>query len=184
MMDNALRRIFRLLNKYFMVPVFQLGLGVLVGNPFSGYIMVIKTIGHKSGKTRFAPVNYAIIDGQVYIMAGFGRVTHWFKNLQANPNLDVILPGRTISGQAVEVDDPQEALIAVRQILRNAGFAGFFEGYNPRRASDEQLQATLTRAPIIRIQPSGVHASLADPGGWLWWGLTLAALVLLFILLR
>ncbi len=183
-MDNALRQIFKLLNKYFMVPVFRLGLGALMGNPFSGYIMVIKTIGRKSSKTRYTPVNYAIIAGQVYCVAGFGRVTHWFKNLQADPNLEVILPGRTISGQAVEVNDPQEALTAVRQILSNAGFAGFFEGYNPRRATDQQLQGTLARAPIIRIQPSGVQPSPADPGGWLWWGLTLAALALLFILLR
>ena len=59
-MDN-LRKVFRLLNKYFMVPVFRLGLGTWVGTPFGGYVMVLQLIGHKTGKTRYAPVNYAIM---------------------------------------------------------------------------------------------------------------------------
>ncbi len=62
---DGVRRIFRVLNKYFMVPMFRLGFAPLMGNPISGYIMVIKTIGRKSGKTRLTPVNYAIIDGNI-----------------------------------------------------------------------------------------------------------------------
>jgi len=71
---NILRLIFRLLNKFFMIPVFKLGLGPFMGNPISGYIMVLKTIGHKSGLTRYAPVNYAILDGNIYCLSGFGKL--------------------------------------------------------------------------------------------------------------
>ncbi len=81
---NVLRALFRLLNKFFMVPVFKMGLGPFVGNPFSGYIMVFKTIGRKSGLVRYAPVNYAILDGNVYCLSGLGKVAHWYKNLTAN----------------------------------------------------------------------------------------------------
>jgi hypothetical protein len=51
------RQVFQYLNRYFMIPVFRLGLGSLIVNPFSGYIMVIKTIGHKTGAERFTPTN-------------------------------------------------------------------------------------------------------------------------------
>ena len=63
-----LRQFFRLLNRYFMVPVFRLGLGAFVGSPLGGYIMVVKTIGRKTGEARYTPVNYAIIDGNVYCL--------------------------------------------------------------------------------------------------------------------
>ena len=84
-MEDMLRRFFRVLNKYFMVPMFRLGLGPLVGNPITGYIMVLKTVGSKTGKRRYAPVNYAILDGHVYVLSGFGKLAHWVTNLVAQP---------------------------------------------------------------------------------------------------
>ena len=36
----VLRHIFSVLNRFFMVPCFRLGLGPFMGNPLSGYIMV------------------------------------------------------------------------------------------------------------------------------------------------
>ena len=63
---NVLPRIFWFLNRFFMVPVFRMGLGFLVCNPLFGYIMIIKNIGHKSGKLYYTPTNYAILDGFLY----------------------------------------------------------------------------------------------------------------------
>ena len=80
---NSLRRIFWYLNRYFMVPMFRLGLGPLMGNPFSGYIMVIKTSGRKSGLTRYAPVNYAILNGSVYCLSGWGHL--WIGTATCSP---------------------------------------------------------------------------------------------------
>ncbi len=57
-MPPLVRRIFWFLNTFFMVPLFRLGLGPFFGNPLSGYIMVLKAIGRKSGKVRYTPVNY------------------------------------------------------------------------------------------------------------------------------
>jgi len=34
-----MRRIFHFLNKYFMVPMFRLGLGFFFGNPLTSYVM-------------------------------------------------------------------------------------------------------------------------------------------------
>ena len=166
--DAMLRRIFRILNRYMMVPMFRLGLGPLIVNPISGYIMVLKTVGHKTGKLRYVPVNYAIKSGCIYCMAGFGTAAHWYRNLRAQPRLELILPGGAFAGIADEVTDPDEYLSMARQVLRNAGFAGFFTGCNPFTASDALLLDKLRGVPLLRIQPTGIGSGPLDAGGSLW----------------
>jgi deazaflavin-dependent oxidoreductase (nitroreductase family) len=180
-MDNFLRKLFRLLNKFFMVPAFRLGLGPFMGSPISGYIMVLKTIGRKSGLVRYAPVNYAILDGHIYCLSGFGKIAHWYKNIQTHPQIDLILPAATLSGEATTVTDQDEWLGAARQILRNSGFAGFLAGYNAWTISDEDLREKGKDMVVLRITPNGVFAGAADPGGKLWLWLTIALIVVLLI---
>jgi deazaflavin-dependent oxidoreductase (nitroreductase family) len=168
MSSSLLRRFFWLFNRLFMVPVFRLGLGPLAVNPFTGYIMVLKTVGRKTGKVRFSPVNYAIIDGQVYCLAGWGAFTHWYRNLRAEPRIELLLPGRSLSGVAEDVADPQERLTAVRRILKGAGFAGFFLGANPFTAPDDLLRHKVEGLPVIRVRLTGIGSGPADAGGWLW----------------
>jgi deazaflavin-dependent oxidoreductase (nitroreductase family) len=168
MADEIVRRIFHYLNRFFMVPIFRLGLGPLMTNPFSGYIMVLKTIGRKSGKTRYAPLNYAIWQGCVYCMAGFGQVSDWYRNLTGDPQVELILPGGAWSGTASQVSDPQVHLKITRQILKNGGFAGFFAGFNPRTAPDALLEARLKDIPLICIRLQGPGSGASDPGEWGW----------------
>ncbi len=163
-----MRRLFWFLNKFFMVPLFRLGLASLVGNPFTGYIMVMKVIGRKSGKTYYVPVNYAIREGKVYCMSGFRRKADWFLNLRKKPDVELILPGGTIYARAEETTDPNEKLIISRQLLKNAGFAGYFEGYNPRKISDEELQGKVDDLPLLRFTPLGIGNGASDPAGWAW----------------
>jgi deazaflavin-dependent oxidoreductase (nitroreductase family) len=168
MEDERLRRVFNRLNKYFMVPAFRLGLGGLIGNPLTGYMMVIKTTGRKTGRVRYTPVNYAILDGCVYCMSGFGPKANWYANLLAHPCIEIILPGGTYWGEAEAVTDAAESLRATRQILKNGGFAGFMLGFNPFTASDDEVRQKCQGLPITRIRPVGIASGPADPGGWLW----------------
>lgn len=180
-MPPLMRRIFKLINKFFMVPMFRLGFGAFFGNPFSGYIMVMKVIGRKTGKQRFTPVNYAIYQGKVYCLSGGRRQSDWFRNLLATPEVELMLPGGSVFARMEEVDSPQEKLLITRQILKNAGFAGFFEGYNPWRIGDEALSAKIADIPLLRFQPVGIGSGAFDAGGWAWiWGvlLTLVAIIL------
>jgi deazaflavin-dependent oxidoreductase (nitroreductase family) len=165
-----------------MVPAFRLGLGSFIVNPLSGYIMVIKTIGHKSGRTRYAPMNYAIQEGNIYCTAGFGQTTHWYRNLRAHPRVELLMPGGNILGLAEEVTDPGERLRALRQVFWNGGFAGFLMGFNPNTAPDEQVIEKCKGLPVIRIRPTGLYSGATDPGGWLW--LIWVGLGLLPILVR
>jgi hypothetical protein len=60
------RRFWKIVNRLLIVPMFRLGLGPLFGNPISGYVIVLRTIGRKTGRVRYTPVTYCIANGSVY----------------------------------------------------------------------------------------------------------------------
>jgi len=177
-----MRRFFHFLNKFFMVPMFRLGFGPFFGNPVTGYIMVLKVSGRKTGKVRYAPVNYAILDGKVYCISGFHGAADWYRNLRKNPQVEAILPGGSIAGPTCEVTDPKLRTKAIRKILQNGGFAGFFEGFNPYTIADEELFSRTEDMPLVCIQPAGVGSGASDPGGWAWMGMPLSVAVLIAVL--
>lgn len=177
-----MRRIFWFLNKFFVVPMFRLGFGPFFGNPLSGYIMVLKAIGRKSGKVRYAPVNYAIYNGGIYCISGGRKTSDWYKNLLANPEIEVILPGGAVYGRVIETSGNEQRLVIVRQILKNAGFAGFFEGYNPFTIADEELAQKTANLPLLRIQPIGLGSGAFDAGGWAWIWMVVATVLLVVLL--
>jgi deazaflavin-dependent oxidoreductase (nitroreductase family) len=177
-----MRRIFWFLNKFFMVPMFRLGFAPFFGNPFTGYIMVLKIVGRKTGQLRFAPVNYAILNGKVYCISGFRKVSDWYANLRANPEIEVILPGGAFAGATSEVSDPAYRVTAIRKILQSAGFAGFFEGFNPFRISDEELALKTAGMPLICIQPTGLGSGASDPEGWAWIWTPISMVIIILVL--
>jgi deazaflavin-dependent oxidoreductase (nitroreductase family) len=179
-MENQLRKIFWYVNRYFMVPMFRLGFGPWMGTPFGGYIMVLQVVGRKTGRVRYVPVNYAIENGNVYCMAGFGKASDWYRNLLKHPNIEIIMPSGTMAGITEQVDNLEERNRIIRQILTNGGFAGFFYGYNPRTVSDEQLIESTGDVPVIRIRPTGIGAGASDPGGFAW-VVTILSSILFFV---
>lgn len=181
-MSPLARRIFRVLNKFFMVPMFRLGFGPLLGNPLTGYILVLKTIGRKSGLVRYTPLNYAIHNGEVYCVSGGRKSSDWYRNLRAHPEIEIILPGGNVYARMEEVSGPDERSLIARQVLKNAGFAGFFEGYNPWRISDDELEPKIADLPVLRFHPLGVGNGASDAGGWAWvWSFVITAIVITFL---
>lgn len=179
-MPKWMKLFFKFLNRYLMVPLFRLGFGPLMTNPLSGYIMVMKTIGRKSGKVRYVPVNYTIWKGDVFCLSGGRKSADWYKNLLANPEIEIIMPGGAIFSRVDSPYQGEDRLKIIRQILKNAGFAGFFEGYNPWKISDEELEQKAADIPVIRIQPTGLGAGASDPHGWAW--ISFTVIVILIIL--
>lgn len=183
-MSPLVRRIFWVLNKFFMVPMFRSGFGPFLGNPLSGYILVLKTIGRKSGVVRYTPLNYAIHKGDVYCISGGRKTSDWYRNVQANPEVEMILPGGTLYARTDELTDLDERGVIARRVLKNAGFAGFFEGYNPFTISDEELKEKIADLPVLRFHPLGVGNGPSDMGGWAWFWALVATIILVVLLLR
>lgn len=163
-----------------MVPLFRSGLGYYWGNPIWGYMVVLKVTGRKSGKTRYSPVNYAIMNGCVYCVAGWGILADWYKNLKANPVIEMILPGGSYCARAEEVTDSGERLQSMRQVLKAGGLAGFLFGFNPFSISDGDLEKNTRDIPVIRLRPEGLGTGAGDYGGWLW----VPVLLLIYLLIR
>jgi len=183
-MPPLMRRIFWFLNKFFMVPMIRLGFGPFFGNPFTGYIMVMKVIGRKTGRVYFTPVNYAIHKGDVYCISGGRATSDWFRNLLANPDVDLMLPVGSIHAHVEEDADPKQKLVITPQILKNAGFAGFFEGYNPFTITDDELARKIEDLPLLRFHPLGLGSGPSDAGGWAWIWAFVVTIILILLLLR
>jgi deazaflavin-dependent oxidoreductase (nitroreductase family) len=184
-MPNLLRKFFWLFNKTFMVPIFRLGLGPFIGNKVSGYIMILKTVGRKTGKTRYTLVNYAIQNGYIYCLSGWGKHADWYLNMMEAKGIEVILPGGSVYGELQDVADPKEKRVVVRKILQNAGFAGFFEGFNPYSISDELLEQKTTDMTLVKIHPDGIGSGASDPGGYSFiWILVSILLIVLIIVFK
>ena len=79
--DAAHKRLVELIDKNEPLPI-----------DLSGQIMVLTHTGRKSGLRRRTPVNYALVDGEVYCTAGFGQISDWYRNILANPQVEVWLP--------------------------------------------------------------------------------------------
>jgi len=162
----AARRALWHFNRWLATPLFRAGLGWLFSVPVGGWILLLRTTGRKTGLRRDAGLCYAILDGSVYVMAGFGPTTHWLRNLEADPRVEVLLPGGSaFAGQAEVVADRAEFARSFRALDR-AMFGAVRIGTRVGRdASDEQIAGAARWFPIVRIRRAGITAGPADPGG-------------------
>ncbi|MBI3746257.1 MAG: nitroreductase family deazaflavin-dependent oxidoreductase [Chloroflexi bacterium] len=184
---RPLQRGFLVLNRGFMAPMFQAGLGWMIGNPITGHVLLLRTHGRRSGARREAPVGYVIRNGSVYVVAGYGAGTPWYLNLVANPDVEVLLPTRRFRGTATPVTEPGEWLGAYRALIASFGMLGRAVVGDVHCLDDATLLAEHRALPIVRIEPvEGVELVVSgrfDPGGRGWvlpWAGT-AALVGLWI---
>lgn len=137
---NSLRKVFHTLNR-FMVFMWKLGMGRLINiwPAGIGRIMVIKHRGRKSGKEYLTPVNYALVDHEIYCTAGFGSISDWYRNMLANPDIELWLPEGKRKARAEDISEAPNRLFLLRQVIIASGFAGPLFGINPKKLNDEQL---------------------------------------------
>jgi deazaflavin-dependent oxidoreductase (nitroreductase family) len=163
----ALYRAFLVANRWFAAPALRWGLGPLFVSPVGGSILLMRTRGRKSGLVREAPLGYVVFDGAVYVCAGFGRGTGWLANLQADPSVEVILPGARFRGIAEEVTDRAEFEAAFPALIRALGTVG--RAAVPAIDSDGDAAALwFGPLPLVRIRPTAILPGPWDPGGRGW----------------
>lgn len=166
------RRAFRLLNRWVTVPLLRAGLGPWLGTPVGGWVLLLGTRGRVSGHVHHVPLSYLIADGSVWVLAGFGRRCDWYRNVLADPSVEVTLPGRTRACIAEEMRHAAVRQRIIPRLVRATGVPGYLTGCDPFRASPERLLAATAWLPLIRLRPVGepLVAGPDDPGGlgWIW----------------
>lgn len=69
-------------------------------------VMILTTIGRKSGLPRQTPLQYEEVDGDYYIASARGSDADWFKNIVAKPNVHVQIRDLEFDATAEAVTDP------------------------------------------------------------------------------
>jgi hypothetical protein len=151
---NTLRKVFHSMNR-FMVLLWRLGLGKAINIWPTGFgrIMVIKHRGRKSGKEYLTPVNYAIVEGEIYCAAGFGSISDWYRNMLVYPRVELWLPEGKRMACAEDISDSPGRLYLLRQVLIASGFAAPLFGINPKKLSDEQLDQISKEYRLVHFTP-------------------------------
>jgi deazaflavin-dependent oxidoreductase (nitroreductase family) len=170
--EERMRLAFKRLNQ-FMVVVWRLGLGwmVTIWPAVTGQIMVLTHTGRKSGLRRRTPVNFAYVDGELYCTAGFGRLSDWYRNMMANPAVEIWLPdGSWREGLVEDVSDSPRRLELMRAVLIGSGFAAYMFGINPHKLSDLELDQVSREYRLLHVKPGLAHTGPGGPGdlAWVW----------------
>lgn len=160
-----LREAFLVVNRLLAAPLLRAGGGPLLATPVAGSILLLRTTGRKSGLIREAPLGYAIVDGRVVVVAGYGRSAHWFCNALAHPEVEVLLPGALLAGLAEEVTEPDERRAAFRTLVATMGVVGTLTLGDVRGMSDAEVDALAQALPILAITPTAFRPGPFDPGG-------------------
>jgi len=164
---------FKVFNRWFMVPAHHAGLGAWVSTPVGGWILLLRVRGRKSGVVRETPLNYVVESGSVWVMAGFGRTSEWYRNLIADPGVEVRLPGRRFACTAEEVLDPAVRSRMIPRLVRATGLPGTMVVPLPWTTPDEEILDAVPWVPLVRIRArdgTPIEAGHDDPGGdaWVW----------------
>jgi deazaflavin-dependent oxidoreductase (nitroreductase family) len=87
-----------------LIEEFRANDGKVAGAFANAPLLLLTTIGAKSGQQRTSPVVYTTDGDRLVIIASYaGRPTNpaWFNNLVANPEVTVEVPGETFAARAV-----------------------------------------------------------------------------------
>ncbi len=135
-------------------------------------MVLLRIRGRKSGIVRETPLNYLIAEGSLWVIAGFGPRTEWYRNLGADRRVEAVLPGRVVTGTATEVRAPAVRRRIIPALLRSTAGPSLLAGLNPWHAPVDQLLESMAFVPLLRIDADDgrLDPGPDDPGGhaWIW----------------
>ncbi len=170
-LNPSLRNAFRYINR-FQILFWRLGLGrwMSAWPAGIGTYMVITHYGRASGKRYRTPVNFAVVDGEIYCVAGFGRGSDWYRNILENPQVEIWHPDGWFAGTAEEILVNADTLPILREIMTNSGFVTKLMGLNPKTITDEELMAECKDYRLIHLRRTAPRTGRTGPGDlvWIW----------------
>ncbi|MBI5031344.1 MAG: nitroreductase family deazaflavin-dependent oxidoreductase [Chloroflexi bacterium] len=135
---------------------YAIGLGPLMGN----VVLLLTTIGRKSGKPRVTPLQYEEMDGKIYLGAARGQKADWFRNIQANPHVQVRVQSHKFSGLAEPITDSKQiADFLELRLRRHPKMVGAMLRGEGMRMPPERydLEKYATQLALVVIKPDSTQ---------------------------
>lgn len=113
----------------------------------------ITTIGRKSGKPRTKTIWFVYDRGRLYVQSGQDGKTHWYRNLQQTPEMQLAIGALRLTGHAKFVADAEET-VRVHALFRSkyafarvAGLVGASIGHGKVVEVEDLQRAAVPQLP-------------------------------------
>jgi deazaflavin-dependent oxidoreductase (nitroreductase family) len=117
-------------------------------------VLVLTTIGRKSGQPRSTPLQYEAVDGVYYVASARGVQADWYRNLVAHPQVNVQLRDQHFSARAEPMTDPGRIAdfleLRLKKHPRFMGIMFRLEGL-PSKHSRADLEKFAARLAIVAL---------------------------------
>jgi F420H(2)-dependent quinone reductase len=128
----------------FSISLYRLTHGKIGGRVQGLSVLLLKTVGRKTGSEHITPVGYFINDGNYIITASnAGRDTHpaWFYNLRANPHVTIEIKDQKMEAEAKVAGPEQRAALWSQLISLSPHYADY-------------AKKTAREIPLVILHPS------------------------------
>jgi deazaflavin-dependent oxidoreductase (nitroreductase family) len=131
--------------------LYAIGLGPLQGR----FVLLLTTIGRKSGLPRVTPLQYEEVDGKYYVASARGVKADWFRNILANPAVEIRVESQRFEGVAEAITDAEQIAdfleLRLRRHPRMMGAMFRAQGF-PSHPSREELEAYAAKRAMVVIR--------------------------------
>lgn len=125
--------------------VFRASSGRIGGRIYGMPVVMLTTIGRKSGRRRTTMLTSPIVeDGRVVLVASYGgddRHPTWFLNLRDNPEVEVVMSGKTSPMRARIASADEKAELWPRVVAAYRGYGGY------QKRTDRDIPLVILEAP-------------------------------------
>ena len=76
-------------------------------------MLLLTTVGRKTGKKRYTTLLFKRFDGHYYCAGSFGgshKAPKWYQNILSNPNVGILAEGKHMNATAVVLEDDLKAI--------------------------------------------------------------------------
>ena len=123
---------------------------------FSELVILVTTIGRKSGLPRVTPLQHEEMDGVMYIASAKGVQADWFQDILANPQVEVQHKDHCFKAHAEAITDPNRIAdfleLRIKRRPRMIKTLLRIEGL-PARFDRAQLEAFAAEKALVALHP-------------------------------
>jgi deazaflavin-dependent oxidoreductase (nitroreductase family) len=131
---------------------YAIGLGPII----SRFVLLLTTVGRKSGRPRVTPLVYQERGDTILVASARGRSADWLRNIQANPRVRVRVGRRHFEAIAEATTDGEKIADYLESLMaRNPRMFGAIlrmEGLSSRPSRAELVRFG-PRRPMVTIRP-------------------------------